>query len=121
MSLYKDLILAHYRNPKNYGRLRSLTKRVVLENPLCGDKIIIEVLIKKGKIQAVAFRGEGCIISRASASMVTEYIKGKSEKSLQKLDKDFIIKMLGISLGPVRLKCALLPLRAVKRLISLKK
>ncbi len=116
MSLYQEIILDHYKNPRNFGRLKKTFKTIFLENPFCGDKINMDIFIAKGKIKKIKFSGHGCVISKACASMLTEYVKNKSTKELQKLDKDFIINMLGVSLSPNRLKCALLPLEALKKL-----
>jgi nitrogen fixation NifU-like protein len=117
-TFYKDLILFHWRNPQNYGKLKKANKRAFLDNPFCGDAILMEAKIEKGKIKEIKFSGKGCIISKASASLLTEYVKGKKISEIKNLDKDFILKLLGIELGPTRLKCALLPLNVLKKLIQ---
>jgi nitrogen fixation NifU-like protein len=117
-TFYKDLILFHWRNPQNYGKLKKANKRAFLDNPFCGDEISMEAKIEKGKIKEIKFSGKGCIISKASASLITEYVKGKKISEIKNLDKDFILKLLGIELGPTRLKCALLPLNVLKKLIQ---
>lgn len=116
MSIYQDLILDHYRNPRNTGTLQNPSKHIKVSNPLCGDVIEIDMNEKDGKIEDVKFSGQGCAISQATASMITEYAKGKTKEEIQKLDKDFIVEMLGISLSPNRLKCALLSLEALQKL-----
>ncbi len=116
-SLYQDIILDHYRSPRNFGRLVHPTKSIDINNPFCGDLLHLEIIIKDNKIVNVRFNGSGCAISMASASLLTNYAKGKSKRSLQKLDRNFIIKMLGIELGPVRIKCALLALEGLKKLL----
>ena len=117
MNLYQDFILDHYKNPQNFGTLVAPDKKVIVNNPLCGDKIEMSIKLKKGKMNEIAFTGEGCAISLAAASMLTNYAKGKPSSQLQKLDRSFILKLLGIELSPNRLKCALLPLEGLHKLI----
>lgn len=118
MSIYQDIILDHYKYPRNFGTLENAST-ISLYNPLCGDQIRLDVLIKDNKIEDVRFSGKGCAISQASASMLTEKIKGKTKKELINLDKDFIIRMLGVELSPNRIKCALLSLEALKKILNL--
>lgn len=115
MSIYQDIILDHYRNPRNKRSLQNPTASSDLRNPLCGDVIHVDVAVRDGVITDVAFEGSGCAISQASASMMTEYAKGKSNEALKKIDKDFIVGMLGLELSPTRLKCALLAWEALAR------
>ena len=117
MSIYSEMILDHYQSPHNYGVVENATAKVKVNNPLCGDKIEMTAKLKDGQIEEIKFHGEGCAISKAASSMLTDYAKGKNKDQLQKLDKDFIIKMLGIELGVNRIKCALLPLEALKKLL----
>lgn len=117
-SIYQEIILQHAQNPHNFGRLPSSTNKIVLDNPLCGDVIQMEVEIKKKKVADIRFTGKGCAISKASASLLTDYAKNKSLDELRRLDKNCIIKLLGVELGPNRLKCALLPLEALQKLIQ---
>jgi nitrogen fixation NifU-like protein len=113
--LYRELILDHYRNPHNKGKLEQPDISYEDDNPLCGDRIHLYVsLDDQGRVQDVAWEGEGCAISMASASMLSEAIKGKSLEELRNLSKEDVLEMLGIELGPVRLKCALLPLKVLK-------
>lgn len=118
MSIYGDIILDHYRNPRNQGNLECPTCSVDLNNPLCGDKIHMEVKQENGIVTDIAFTGQGCAISMASASMVTEYAKGKTKEEIMKLDKDSILELLGIELTPNRLKCALLSLEALQKALT---
>ncbi|MBI2611545.1 iron-sulfur cluster assembly scaffold protein [Candidatus Gottesmanbacteria bacterium] len=120
MDLYRENILDHYRNPRNFGELENHDKKAEEENPLCGDKFKIFLKLhtthyKLQTIKDIRFSGEGCAISMASASMLTELAKGKSTKDLQKLNKDDILQMLGVELTPTRLKCALLPLEVLHK------
>ena len=120
-SIYKDLILHHWRNPKNFGKLKNPSKIAFSENPFCGDRIKMEAKIKKGKIKEIKFSGKGCIISLATASLLTEHVKGKEILKLKNLDKEFILNLIGLKLGPTRLKCALLPLEVFQKLIKFEK
>lgn len=119
MTIYQELILSHYRNPKNYGQLKGAKKSISLYNPLCGDKINMDISFKKNKIFKIKFSGGGCAISQAASSMLTEFAKGKTKEELINLDKNFMIRMLAVQLSPSRVKCALLPLEALQKLIIL--
>lgn len=116
-SIYQERILQHSASPHNFGRLPSATKKIALDNPLCGDVIQMEIAVVDGVIQEVMFTGKGCAISKAAASLLTDEVKGKKVSELRKWDKTSIINMLGIELGPNRLKCALLPLEALQKLM----
>jgi nitrogen fixation NifU-like protein len=113
MSIYQEEILAHYHDPQNFGRLHKPTKTSDLSNPLCGDTITMDILLQDNKVTDCKYEAKGCAISIASASLLSEYCKGKSKEELLRLDKNFIIGLLGIDLSPNRLKCALLPLEAL--------
>lgn len=117
MNIYQDIILDHYHHPHNKGKISHPNNSVLANNPLCGDKIEMMIIYDKDKIKEVKFNGEGCVISQASASMLTDYAKNKSKHELKKLDSKFIIKMLGIDLGVNRIKCAVLPLEALQKLL----
>ena len=117
MSIYQDLILDHYHHPHNQGKINKPDRSITVNNPLCGDRIEMMVNFEKNKIKEIKFQGEGCVISNASVSMLTDYAKGKSKQELKKLDSKFIIKMLGIDLGVNRIKCAVLPLEALRKLL----
>lgn len=117
MNIYHDIILDHYHHPHNQGKLNKPDRSVTVNNPLCGDNIEMMVNFEKNKVKEIKFQGEGCVISNASVSMLTDYVKGKSKQELKKLDSKFIIKMLGIDLGINRIKCAVLPLEALRKLI----
>ena len=124
MNLYKDRILDHYRKPRNFGRIAKPDASYEEGNSLCGDRIGMEMKLlthnhKLITLGEVKFWGEGCAISQASASMLTEKVKGKSLGEIKKLGKEDILSMLGIELSPARLKCALLPLEVLQKLITL--
>jgi len=113
--MYREVILDHYKNPRNHGKLDPADFSFEDDNPLCGDRIRIDVRVgDDNKVKEVAFSGQGCAISQASASILTEHIIGKSLDEVKQLSKDDILEMLGIELGPVRLKCALLSLKVLK-------
>ncbi len=116
-TIYQELLLAHYQNPKNYGRIAKPTKTITVANPLCGDVMTMDIVVDGGKIKAIKFFGRGCVISRASGSLLTEFAKNKSQKELLKLGRVFIIKLLGVELGVNRIKCAMLPLEALQKLL----
>ena len=113
--LYRELILDHYKHPRNHGTLDPHDFSFQDENPLCGDELRIDVrLDEQRRVKEVAFSGKGCAISQASASLLTESIVGKSLDEIKLLSKDDILDLLGIELGPTRLKCALLSLKVLK-------
>lgn len=112
--LYRENILDHYENPRNYGTLESPDFSYRDFNPLCGDEVQIDLQMADGKVGQVCFEGKGCAISLASASMLTEMAEEMTLEELRELDKEDILESLGIPLSPVRLKCALLPLKALK-------
>jgi len=118
--LYRDFILDHYRNPRNAGTLEHPDATSEALNPLCGDKIRMDLRIRDGKIEDVKFQGRGCAISQASASLLTEEIKGKHLADIAKIGKDEVLANLGISISAARLKCALLGLKVLKEALALK-
>ena len=118
MDLYSEIILDHYKNPHNYGSLKNPTLSAEDVNPLCGDKIRIDLkLDSKNKVENVGFSGEGCAISQASTSMLTDELLGKSLKEINKLTNEDIYKMIHVPLTPARIKCAILSLVVVKKAI----
>jgi nitrogen fixation NifU-like protein len=112
---YRENILDHYRHPRNKGRLEHPTHSHEEQNPLCGDVIRIDLHVTDDNvIDQVGFEGQGCAISQAAASMLTEMIQGKTLDEVKQLGKEDILEALGIEVGPVRLKCALLSLKVLK-------
>lgn len=111
---YRQNILDHYQNPRNWGTLDHPDVSAEDSNPLCGDRIRMDLVLKDGKVTDVKFSGSGCSISRAAASMLTEEVRGKTLEEVKALGRDDVLEMLGIELGPVRLKCALLALKTLK-------
>jgi|SRR5208283_433938 len=112
--IYKDIILDYYRNPRNFGDLPNPDVRAKDSNPLCGDIIEMQLKINDGKIEDVRFKGKGCAISQASASMLTETVIGKTLDEVKSMSKTDVLNLLGIDPGPTRIKCALLGLKVVK-------
>ncbi|MFN8596992.1 MAG: SUF system NifU family Fe-S cluster assembly protein [Anaerolineae bacterium] len=112
--LYRDNIIDHYQNPRNYGTLDQPDISYEDSNPVCGDEIRIDLKIDQGRVIDARFQGHGCSISQASASMLTEEIIGKTLDEVKQIDKQYLLDLLGIPLGPVRLKCALLSLKVLK-------
>ena len=112
--LYREVILDHYQNPRNYGTLEPADISYEEDNPVCGDHIRLDLRLKDGRVDEVRFSGHGCAISQASASMLTEAIQGKTLEELKAFSKDDVLDLLGIPLGPVRMKCALLSLKVLK-------
>lgn len=114
--IYREQILEHARHPRNYGHLPAPTVVREERNPLCGDQIRLELAIADDVITDVRFTGRGCAISQASASLLTEAIKGKPVAEAKQFSKDDLLEIIGIPLAhnPTRLKCALLSLKALK-------
>ena len=113
--LYREEIIEHYKNPDYRGILEPHDISFEDENPLCGDHIRIDLRVDdKGIIKEVGFSGHGCAISQSSTDLLLGSIIGKSVEEVKKLNKQSVLDLLGIELGPVRLKCALLPLKILK-------
>jgi nitrogen fixation NifU-like protein len=108
--MYRQQILDHYKNPRNYGESEDPTFSHTGENPTCGDTIQMDVTLENDgeTIEYVAFSGDGCAISQASASMLTEKLRGMTLDELQELDRDDVTDMLGVEISPMRIKCAVL-------------
>jgi len=114
MDLYFEVILDHYKNPRNYGTLKEPDISHQEGNPFCGDIIRFDLKVDNGKIKDVKFSGKGCAISIASASILSELIKGKDLEYVKNLTKEDMLEALGIKVGPTRIKCALLGLKVLK-------
>ena len=113
-TLYREHVLDHYRNPRNQGTLDDAQVSSELDNPVCGDRIRLDVRLEDGRVSEARFSGRGCVISLASASMLTEEVQGKTVEELAALRDEDVFEMLGTTLGPVRAKCALLSLRVLQ-------
>jgi nitrogen fixation NifU-like protein len=114
--LYRELILEHSKHPHNFGTLEQPDISHEDHNPLCGDRVRIDLRVEDGVITDVRFQGRGCAISQASASLLTDEIKGMPVELAKSFSKDQLLDLIGIPLdkNPVRLKCALLSLKTLK-------
>ena len=116
--LYRDYILEHSRHPHNFGVLEQPTASHEGANPLCGDRITMQLGIRDGKVAEVAFTGRGCAISQASASLLTDEVKGMSVEAATAYRADDLLELLGIDISPARLKCAMLSLDTLEAALA---
>ncbi|MGH2504458.1 MAG: Fe-S cluster assembly sulfur transfer protein SufU [Ktedonobacterales bacterium] len=116
--IYRQYILEHYREPRHHGALEHPTLHAGDTNPLCGDRIEMDLDVSDDHVTDVAFNGRGCAISQATASMLTERIEGATLDELRALTPDDIFEMLGVEIGPARQRCALLSLRVLHQAIE---
>ena len=113
--LYREVILDHYKAPRNHGLLEPHDAIAEGQNPLCGDEVTVSVRFGEGDtIEDVGFEGRGCAISQAATSMLTDLVKGRTASEVATMPKDELLDEIGIPLTPVRLKCALLGLGVLK-------
>jgi nitrogen fixation NifU-like protein len=116
--IYSENIMDHYKNPRNSGNLNNPDVIFYDSNPLCGDEINIYIKIENNKLTDIKFSCEGCAISKASSSIISEKVKEMDIKEILRLDKEFVLSLLKIPINPVRLKCAMLFLRALQKSIA---
>jgi len=121
--MYRQQILDHYKNPRNYGELEDADIEHVGENPMCGDtiKMFVELADDGDTIEHVRFVGDGCAISQASASMLSGELHGESLEAVEAMDRDDIIDLLGVELSPMRIKCAVLAEKVIQDGIAIHK
>jgi nitrogen fixation protein NifU and related proteins len=113
--LYREEILSHYKRPRNWGPMEDPDLEFEDHNPLCGDQLKVMLRVSdEGRVEDVRFDGQGCAISQAAASMASEELTGMSVDELLRLDRSFILELLGIEISATRMKCALLSLKVVK-------
>lgn len=119
-SLYRENIIDHFRSPSFYGRIKGAQLKGRETNASCGDEIELSLKLDKDKkvIEAAGFVGRGCALSIAAASMLMERIQGETVKACSGLDQKVMLKMMGVEVGPTRLKCVMLPLDALKKAIK---
>jgi nitrogen fixation NifU-like protein len=113
-SLYREVILDHYRNPRNKGTLDPADHSYEDTNPLCGDEVRIDVRVVADRVSEIKFSGRGCAVSQASASILTEMVEGMPLDEVKRLTKDDLLDEIGIPVSPARMKCALLGLKVLK-------
>jgi nitrogen fixation protein NifU and related proteins len=116
--LYRDYILEHYRRPHNFGVIEDPSASHEGANPLCGDRITMMLGVRDGVVERVGFTGRGCAISQASASLLTDEIKGKPLADVARLGGDDVLELLGIDISPARLKCAMLSLDTLQQALG---
>jgi nitrogen fixation protein NifU and related proteins len=113
--LYREIIIEHYKNPSFKAKLDPHDITFEDENPLCGDQLRIDLRVdKNGIVSEAGFSGHGCAISQASADILLEMVVGKTLEEVKKISKENLLETLGIELGPVRMKCAMLSLKVLK-------
>ena len=112
--MYKEHILELYKSPSNYGTLKNPTHEKTEYNSMCGDEITVQLNVKNGIVKDAKFNGSGCVISMVSSSLLTDKIKGMKISDVKKLNKEDIMKLLKVKITPIRTKCVLLSLEAVK-------
>lgn len=115
---YREFILDHYKRPRNFGTLENPDISNEEDNPLCGDRIRIDLRLSDDHVVDVRFEGQGCAISTAAASILTEKIKGAPLERIRTFSKEEMLEALGVPLSPVRLKCGLLALKVLKAGLS---
>lgn len=133
--LYQEILFDHYKHPRNHGVLERPDVHLDAKNPFCGDEITIDFTLEDGRIQEIRFQGQGCVISQASVSLLTESVKGKTlqeaqevvdqfsrliKGEIEELDPDLeeLMAMQGVSAFPTRVKCALLAWNTLKKAIA---
>jgi nitrogen fixation NifU-like protein len=116
--LYRDYILEHYRRPHNFGVIEDADASYEGANPLCGDRITLMLGVHDGIVDRVAFTGRGCAISQASASLLTDEIKGKPLTEVESFRADDLLDLLGIDISPARLKCAMLSHETLQKALA---
>ncbi len=116
--LYRDYILEHYRRPHNFGVLETPSASYEGANPLCGDRITMQLTVKDGVVEEVGFTGRGCAISQASASLLTDEIRGKPVADVAGFKAVDLLDLLGIEISPARLKCAMLSFDSLQHLLD---
>jgi nitrogen fixation NifU-like protein len=121
--IYQEFLIELFKNPLNFGTIADADYKAEMYNTTCGDRVVIYLKVKDGKIIDAKHDGRGCAISQASASLFTEFLKGKTLDEARKMGKDDVMSLikLDLSRNPTRIRCALLPLDALKKAITVKK
>jgi nitrogen fixation NifU-like protein len=116
--LYRDYILEHYRRPHNFGVIEDPSATFEGANPLCGDRITMQLAVKDGVVTDIGFTGRGCAISQASASLLTDEVRGKAVTDVAAIQAVDLLDLLGIEISPARLKCAMLSFDSLQHLLA---
>ena len=116
--LYREIILEHYKNPQNKGKLLKPDIITEDENPLCGDQLEIHMRIKQDVLEDISFEGKGCALSIATSSILTEELKGKKIEDIKKMTREDVYALIGIDVTPARNKCVMLPLTTIKQALQ---
>jgi nitrogen fixation NifU-like protein len=116
--LYRDYILEHYRRPHNFGVIEEPSATFEGANPLCGDRITMQLALHEGVVTDIGFTGRGCAISQASASLLTDEVKGKPVGEVAAIQAADLLDLLGIDISPARLKCAMLSFDSLQHLLA---
>lgn len=119
MDLYSETILDHYQYPRNAGELSLPSIRVTEANPLCGDTLELDLAVSKGRLETLAFKGQGCAISQASMSLLGEQIKGRTLAHIQAIKPQDVLDLLHVPISPARKGCALLGFTALQKGVTL--
>ena len=115
LDMYAEELIYNYEHPKNNGSLSNADTKMREENISCGDKITVYLKIEKNKVTDVKFEGSGCVISMGTSSILTDFLKGKSVSEVESFSKQKLLELINIDPGPVRMHCATLSLRAIKK------
>ncbi|MBS3132682.1 SUF system NifU family Fe-S cluster assembly protein [Candidatus Woesearchaeota archaeon] len=115
--MYKEELLEHYKKPQNYGKIRNCDAKYHDFNPVCGDEIEVYIKIRNGSVKDIKFTGKGCAISQAAASIATESVKGKKVEEVKGISNESMLQLLPIKVSNLRVKCALLALKAIQKAI----
>jgi nitrogen fixation protein NifU and related proteins len=117
MSAYREMIIEHYKNPMNHFKMVNPSIEVYDSNPVCGDEVTVYLRIKDNKIEEISFQGNGCAISQAATSILTDELVGLTLDEVNEFGQEKIRELLGVPLSPVRLKCALLGIKVIQSAI----
>jgi nitrogen fixation NifU-like protein len=120
LEMYSEIILDHFKNPRNFGKLADANASARDVNLGCGDVIEISLRVEGSTVRDIRFEGQGCAISQATASMLTEFVKGKTADEILKMQPYDLFNLIGITLSPVRAKCAILSLNVLKLAVRIK-
>jgi nitrogen fixation NifU-like protein len=115
LNLYQEILMDHYKNPRNHGLIENYSFMAEQRNSSCGDEIICFGIVINNILEDIRFKGKGCVISQATASLLSERVKNSSTQEIFAINNNYLTSMIGMSLGPVRIQCALLSLIALQK------